>query len=141
MKYLLNTCLISELTKKTPNENVVDWLNSINMEDIYISVLTLGKILKGVSKLTDSKKKDRINSWFQTSVIEKFKNNIVNINDDIAIKWGLIEAESETAGQKIPVIDGLIAASALVHDLIVVTRNITDIEKSGCKILNPWQEI
>ena len=111
MKYLLDTCLISELTKKKPSKKVVNWLSSLNMQDIVISVLTLGEIQKGVKKLTDNKKKDRINHWFRTSVIKKFKNNTIEIDKEIAIKWGEIDAESEILGQKIPVIDGLIAAS------------------------------
>lgn len=140
MKYLLDTCIISELTKKNPNSNVINWMNSVDMNDIFISVLTLGEIIKGILRLKDQKKRDRLSHWFYSEVLAKFKNNIIDIDNEIAVKWGEIDAKSELSGRKIPVIDGLIAASAMVNNLTVVTRNTKDIEKSECRCLNHWEK-
>jgi toxin FitB len=76
--------------------------------------------------------------WFSSDVIIKYKHNIIGINYDIAVKWGELDAISESSGNKIPVIDGILAATAIVENLYVVTRNEKDIKKSGCRIFNPW---
>jgi len=138
MKYLLDTCVVSEMIKKSPDNNVIKWLNSIDDQNIYLSVITFGEIQKGISKLKNSKKKDKLRNWFDNILSKKFENRIVNISNIISKTWGHILGLSELAGKKLPVIDTLIASSALVNNYTLVTRNTKDFQLSGCKLLNPW---
>lgn len=142
MNYLIDTCCISELVNKDPNPNVIKWFSENDELSMYLSVITFGELRKGVQKLPNSKKRTALNSWIDDDLQFRFKNRILNIGLEEVNKWGEILAEAEKIGEKIgepmPAIDALIAASALVHDLYVVTRNVSDMEASGVEIINPW---
>ena len=138
MNFLIDTCCISELVKKDPNPNVVKWFSENDELSMYLSVITFGELRKGVQKLPNSKKRAALNSWINDDLQFRFKNRILNIGLEEVNKWGEILAEAEKTGEPIPAIDALIAASALVHDLHVVTRNVSDMEASGVEIINPW---
>ncbi len=137
MTYLLDTCAVSELIKKTPSRKVVKWIDAIPEHILFLSVITRGEIQKGIDKLKDFHREKKLRHWLQTDLIKRFEGRLLEINREIALRWGGIEAKSERIGQKIPVIDGLIAATALTHDLVLVTRNIQDVQASGVKIFNP----
>lgn len=139
MKYLLDTCVISELVKPVPNEKVTSWIKNIDENQLYISVLTFGEIQKGIEKLSDGQKKKKLTLWLEDDLSQRFENRIIPINLEIALKWGEIQAMSEHIGRPLPSIDGLIAASALTNNCIVVTRNISDMEQSTADLLNPWK--
>lgn len=139
MKYLLDTCIISEFTKPSPEPKVVDLISFENEENLFLSVLTLGEIHKGIAKLPDSKKKKELANWVETDLKKRFAGRIIKITEEIACHWGDILGQSEKAGRKIPVIDGLLAATAIKKGLTLVTRNIKDVVNCGCKILNPWE--
>lgn len=138
MSYLLDTCVISELVKLKPNRNVVTWLRSCPEEETYLSTITIGEIQKGISKLTESKKKAELQRWLDNDLIRRFDRRIIGIDQDVAKRWGVLVAQSETTGRKIPVIDSLIAATGLVRNMVVVTRNTADIAVSGVITYNPW---
>lgn len=138
MRYLLDTCVISELVTPQPNENVLKWLQEKKENDLLLSVLTIGEIHKGIARLPDSKKKKSLIKWVEEDLKKRFAGRILDVTEDIAIQWGEILGESEKKGKKIPVIDCLIAASAIEENLTVVTRNIKDMENSGAKLINPW---
>lgn len=139
MKYLLDTCIISALIKPHQNEKVVEWIQEKEENDLFLSVLTIGEIHKGIAKLPESKKKKSLIKWVEEDLKKRFAGRILDINEEIAIQWGEIQGESEKKGKKMPVIDSLIAAAAIKEDLTVVTRNTKDMENSGCKIINPWE--
>jgi len=139
MNYLLDTCVISELIKKQPSPNVVEWIADIDEANLFISVLTIGEIHKGIEKLPTSKKKDKLHKWVNIDLKERFNNKIIDIDLHTATTWGKVQAKSEVLGQALPAIDGLIASTGIAHDLIVVTRNIKDMEVSGVSLLNPWE--
>ena len=139
MNYLLDTCVISELIKPKPNSKVVKWLRSCRDENLFLSVLTIGEIQKGISKLPDSRKRSNLQKWMDAELILRFDRRILGIDFKIAQKWGEIQASAEITGTKMPVIDSLIAAIGLVHDLTIVTRDISGMEKSGAKLFNPWK--
>lgn len=139
MKYLLDTCVISELVTPHPNENVLKWLREREENDLFLSVLTIGEIQKGISRLPDSKKKKSLVKWVEDDLKKRFSGRVLDVTEDIAIQWGKILGESEKKGKKIPVIDCLIAASAIEENLTVVTRNIKDMEDTGARLLNPWE--
>ena len=138
MKYLLDTCIISELVKSKPDRKVVSWVKSNNESNFYLSSLTFGELYKGVSRLPDSKKKKKLFQWIEEDLKERFAEKILDIDLMVARTWGELQGASESAGNPMPAIDGLIAATGLTHNLTVVTRNITDMQQSGALLLNPW---
>ena len=139
MNYLLDTCVISELIKPKPNSKVVKWLRSCRDENLFLSVLTIGEIQKGISKLPDSRKRNNLQKWMDAELILRFDRRILGIDFKIAQKWGEVQASAEITGTKMPVIDSLIAAIGLVHDLTIVTRDTSGMEKNGAKLFNPWK--
>jgi predicted nucleic acid-binding protein len=141
VKYLLDTCLISELVKKEPNPAVVSWLDEQDEQKLFLSVLNLGELQKGISKLRDGVKKDELQAWVALDLVERFTGRILEIDLDTALCWGRLQGEAEQAGEKLPVMDSLIAATAVAHGLVVVTRNVRDIERCGVKVCKPWARI
>jgi toxin FitB len=141
LKYLLDTCVISELVNPHKDERAIKWLLEQEENDLYLSVLTIGEIHKGITKLPNSKRKRLLIEWVENDLKERFAGRVLDITEDIAIQWGVIQGKLEKKGKKLPVIDGLIAASAIEDDLIVVTRNTKDIEIPGVKVINPWETI
>lgn len=138
MKYLLDTCVISELIRPQPDENVVSWVQNQDENSLYLSVLTFGEIEKGIEKATDATRKKRLRLWVEDDLKKRFEGRILPIDLKICIKWGECQALSEQSGRPMPVIDGLIATSGAVHNCIVVTRNISDMQQSSAELLNPW---
>ena len=139
MNYLLDTCLISELSKSKPDKKVVDWVLSENETGFYVSVLTFGELHKGIEKLPESKKKEELRIWIEGELKDRFQNRIIGIDMRVSILWGKIQCVAEKKGKPMPAIDSLIAATGIAHDLIVVTRNVSDMEQSGVRLLNPWE--
>jgi predicted nucleic acid-binding protein len=139
MNYLLDTCLISELAKSNPDKKVVDWVLSENETSFYVSVLTFGELHKGIEKLPESKKKEGLRVWIEDELKDRFQNRIIGIDMRVSILWGRIQCVAEKEGKPMPAIDSLIAATGIAHDLIVVTRNVSDMEQSGVRLLNPWE--
>lgn len=138
MKYLLDTCLISELVKKEPNPAVVSWLDEQDEQKLFLSVLNLGELQKGISKLPDGTRKSELQAWVALDLVERFTGRILEIDLETALCWGRLQGEAEQAGEKLPVMDSLIAATASAHGLVVVTRNVRDIERCGVRVCNPW---
>ena len=135
MIYLLDTNVISETIKPSPNIAVSAWLSSIHITKFALSVITIGEIRKGVEKIADQEKRRRIIQWLEIDLVEKFYGRIINIDERVADKWGCI-----CALNNIPAIDGLIAASAMIHNCKLVTRNVKDFKKIiGLEIIDPWQ--
>jgi len=139
MNYLLDTCVISELIKKSPSQKVVEWVSQVEETDLFISVLTIGEIHKGIEKLPKSKKKEKLHKWVNYNLQERFENRIISFDLQTATIWGKIQAHSEALGKPLPAIDGQIAATGISYDLTVVTRNTPDMEVSGVSLLNPWE--
>ncbi|MCG8339293.1 MAG: type II toxin-antitoxin system VapC family toxin [Proteobacteria bacterium] len=139
MKYILDTCVVSELAKQKPEQGLIKWINQKDEIDFFLSVLTIGELQKGVSKLEESRNKQTLIQWVESDLIKRFENRILPVTDSVAKKWGKIQGKAELEGKKMPVIDSLIAATGLVYDFEVVTRNTTDMEISGVRLFNPWQ--
>jgi len=139
MNYLLDTCVVSELIKAKSDEKVIDWIETIEEDYLFLSVLTLGEIEKGIAKLPLLLRKSNLKIWLEQDLVLRFENRILNITPEIARYWGNKQGELEKQGKPMPIVDGLIATTALVHDLILVTRNVSDVERSGVSILNVWQ--
>jgi len=137
--YLLDTNVISELTKVRPEAKVISWIQSSSEELLYLSVLTIGEIRKGIDSLPRSNKRALLESWLANDLVLRFAGRILDVSLDIAERWGLISAQAKIAGTPLAVVDGLMAATALHHNLTLVTRNIKDVHVAGINTLNPWQ--
>ena len=138
MKYLLDTCVISELVKPTPQENVVSWLNEMPSEALFLCALTIGEVRKGLTKLPDSKKKERLTFWLNTLLIE-YQDRIYFVDLMVCENWGVLQGNAEKAGTPMSTIDSLIAATADTHNLTLITRNENDFAPSNVPIINPWK--
>ncbi len=138
MNYLLDTCAISEFAKRQPERQVVQWLASADELSLHLSVISVGEIQKGVACLPDSLRKDALAQWLQGELVQRFGERLLPLDADTLLVWGSLIARLEKVGQVMPAIDGLIAATALHHDLTLVTRSQSDFEHSGVEIFNPW---
>lgn len=135
MSYLLDTNVISELVATKPNESVLAWLSNIPEDEIFISVLTIGEIRKGIEKLSDDKRKNKLLIWLEVDLPARFEDRILEIDVHVADRWGRLQGEIK---RSIPAIDSLIAATALHHDLTLVTRNVKDFSGLHLPLVNPW---
>ena len=138
MKYLLDTCAISELVAKKPNPKVVDWIDSIDPDSTYLSVITIGEIWKGIEKLADSRRKATLQTWLSEELLARFSGRILSINLEVVLTWGQLTGSLESEGKKMAAIDSLIAATALHNHCSLITRNETDFINAGIAIVNPW---
>ena len=136
MKYLIDTNVISELIKENPDKSVVKCLSSLSSESLYLSALTWGELQKGVTRLPDSKKKEKISLWLEKDLRNWFKDKILPFDADIAERWGRLLAETN---RSVSVVDSLIAATALHHDAKLLTRNTKDFNYPGLMIINPFE--
>ena len=138
MKYLLDTCVISELVKTSPNPIVLDWLNNTPSEGLFLSVITIGEIRKGLTKLPDSKRKNKLTEWLNT-LLEDYQDRIYSIDLAVAENWGVMQGKAEKSGMPMSSMDSLIAAIAYTHNLVLVTRNTNDFKATNLPINNPWK--
>jgi toxin FitB len=138
VNFLLDTCLVSELVKKEPNSKVIAWLDECDEQSLFLSVLTIGELQKGISKLADGVKKEKLQDWVEHDLADRFAGRLLDVDMDTALAWGKLQGEAEQKGEKLPVMDSLIAATAASHGLFVVTRNTKDLERCQAKVFDPW---
>ena len=139
MSFLLDTNAISEWVKPQPDPGVVRWFDQVDEDRSYLSVITLGELRKGINRLADGRRRDRLEHWLITELPDRFSNRILAVDSIVADQWGQLLARTETAGTPVHATDALIAATALTHQLQVVTRNVTHFQPTGVNILCPWQ--
>lgn len=138
MNYILDTNVISELVAAQPNPNVTRWLETIDPDQVFLSAITIGELKKGIEKLPKSKRKDRLNQWLHEDLLARFLGHILPIDEITMLCWGTLNARLEVSGHPMPVMDGLLAASALQHRYTLVTRNVDHFQEMGISLLNPW---
>jgi predicted nucleic acid-binding protein len=139
MSFLLDTCVISELASKNPNPKVAGWIDSVDHEIVYLSVITIGEIQRGIELLPASRKRSSLEDWLFERVLIRFRDKIVSVDKDVVLLWGTMTAEMDKAGTPMSALDSLIAASARYHNLMLVTRNTADFKNCGVGLLNPWR--
>lgn len=139
MKYLLDTCVLSEFTRQKPDGNVIHWMNSINEDDLCLSVITVGEIQRGIGKLPDSHRKTGLVTWLNDQMLPRFENRLIALDLAAMQIWGTLTATLESNGQPMGVMDSLIAACALSQNLILVTRNTRDFSRTNLQLINPWE--
>lgn len=139
MSWLLDTCAISAYVKKSPAPDVIQWLDEQDEASLFISVVTVGEIEKGILKLrtTDTRRSQKLTAWLG-KVEQRFAGRILPLDAAALHAWAQIAASAEIAGRKLPVMDGLIMATAQCHGLTVVTRNTEDF-RSYPQVFDPWQ--
>jgi hypothetical protein len=135
LSYLVDTNVISELRRREPDSNVVEWFEQRSSTALFLSVLTLGEIRKGIELVTDSKRKLRLLDWLEVELPKFFAGRTLPVDLAVADRWGRLQAD---AGRPLPAVDSLMAATALHHGLRVVTRNAPDFAFPGLAVINPW---
>lgn len=135
MSYLLDTNVISELVRPKPAKVVLDWFENIPSEALHISVLSLGEIRKGVEQMPDGDRREKLRLWLEHDLVAWFGTRVLPVDMPIADRWGRLLA---LVGRPVPSIDSLLAATALHHELRIVTRNQKDFDYPGLQVVNPW---
>ena len=138
MSYLVDTCVLSETIRPQPNIHVLQWLADAEAKGLFISCLTLGELEKGLAKVTDTTRQQRLQNWLQSNVIPAFTGRTLDVSTRVAREWGRLLAEQERKGQPVPVIDAILAATAQVHGLTIATRNLRDFVRCGATVVDPW---
>lgn len=137
--YLVDTNIPSELTRPKPEVRVAELLKKAGKERVYVSVLTLGEICKGIGELSPGAKRTTLQHWLDSVMRPWFADRVLPITAPIAERWGFFAAEGKLRGAPLAVVDGLLAATALEHNLTLVTRNVKDFTGRGVTLLNPWE--
>lgn len=137
MKYLLDTCVLSELVKSSPEPNVVAWVNAQSEDTLFVSAMTLAELLKGIAKLQDSHRKTELTEWLN-QIRSEMPNRIMPFEQSTTDYWANMCATAEKVGKTLSVFDSLIASTAIEHGLVIVTRNTRDFEAAPVMQLNPW---
>lgn len=137
--FLLDTNCISEVVRTRPEPRVLQWMEAVDERLLYLSVLTLGEIRKGVAGLPQSKRRTQLETWLELDLRARFAGRILAIDAAVADRWGLLAAEARRKGRTLSAIDGLLAATALHHNLTIASRNVNDFAGAQAQILNPWE--
>jgi toxin FitB len=138
VNFLLDTNVISEWTKPRPNEGVIRWLADADEDRVLLSVVTLAELRYGVERLPVGARRRRLDGWLNGEILTRFEARILSVDAAIAHAWGAIVARRDAAGRPIGNIDAFIAATAKHHELALVTRDVTDFEGLGLRLIDPW---
>ena len=138
--FLLDTNIVSELVKPKPEANVTEWVENTDESLLYLSVLTLGEIRRGIAALPQSRRRATLEAWLDKDLRARFEGRILVIDQEVADRWGLLTSAARNSGIVLPVIDGLLAATALEHNLTLVTRDTGQIPSMGVVLFNPWEK-
>ncbi len=138
MNFLLDTCVVSELVSKAPDRKVLTWLDGLDEFRLYLSVLTLGELHQGVAALAAGARQKRLAEWIDRDLVPRFGGRILPISEDVATHWGRFAGDARRRGAKMPVIDSLLGATAVVHGLTFATRNTRDVRGTGARVFDPW---
>ena len=139
MNYILDTNVISELVATQPDPNVTRWIENMDPQAVYLSVITIGEIKKGIAKMPDSRRKTVLEEWLIDDLLVRFQDHLLPLDTAVMLVWGSLIARLETIGKSLPAIDSLLAATTLQSGYTLVTRNVGDFEPAGVSLLNPWE--
>jgi predicted nucleic acid-binding protein len=137
LSYLIDTNVLSELRRRDPDAKVVRWMSERPASTLYLSVLTLGELRKGIEGLPEGERKRRLLDWLEVELPAFFAGRILPVDATVADRWGRLVAQ---AGRPLPAIDSLLAATALTHGLTLITRNLKDFQHPDLPVLDPWLE-
>jgi predicted nucleic acid-binding protein len=140
LSFLLDTNVLSELVRPEPDANVVNWLAGLDERDMYMSVVSVAEIRRGIEQLSSGRRRTRLLEWLENELVDRFEDRVVEIDRRIATAWGVLMRRAEAAGLPSSVMDGFFAASAVVHGFTIATRDTRDFAGFGIALLDPWQE-
>lgn len=140
MKYLLDTNVISEVVAKRPNPKVLAWLDALDADSVYLSVITIGELRKGIEKLPESARKISLTRWLNDDLLVRFADHILILDVAVMLGWGELTGRLEQIGRTLPLIDSMIAALATYYSCALVTRNENDFKDAGVMVINPWSQ-
>lgn len=140
MRYLLDTNVVSELIAREPNPRVVRWVDDLDPHGVYLSVVTVGELQKGIEKLPDSRRKTDLRGWLEGDLLVRFDGRMLVLDVGAMLAWGAMMGRLERAGRPLPAMNSIIAALALHHDCTLATRNEADFEGTGVRVANPWRQ-
>jgi predicted nucleic acid-binding protein len=138
VKYLLDTCVLSETVKNTPEPLVLRWLEARKPHELCTSTMSLGELQRGVIRLPESKRRTELSLWLQ-ALETSFENRILSFDTSVSRVWAQITVHAEAQGKSMAAFDSIIAATAKAHDCLLVTRNVRDFANAGVDVLNPWE--
>jgi toxin FitB len=138
MKFLVDTNVVSEWVKLRSDSGVVDWMTEVDEDRVFISVISLAELRRGIERMPDGNRRSRLDEWLREELPQRFEKRVLLVDHAVAEAWGRIVARCEMAGRPISTMDGFIAATAEVHDMALVTRNVSDFEFSVKEVVNPW---
>ena len=137
-EFLVDTNVISEFVKPQPDARVIRWLDSAGPETLFVSVVTFGEIRLGIEDLPAGKRRAALEEWFEQGLPAWFDTHLLPVSKAIADRWARLTIHAKKRGVSITTADGMIAATAVEHNLEIVTRNVTDFSTCGVRIINPW---
>jgi predicted nucleic acid-binding protein len=140
VRYLLDTNVVSELIAREPNPRVVRWVDDLDPHGVYLSVVTVGELQKGIEKLPDSRRKTDLRGWLEGDLLVRFDGRMLVLDVGAMLAWGAMMGRLERAGRPLPAMNSIIAALALHHDCTLATRNEADFEGTGVRVANPWRQ-
>ena len=138
MRYLLDTNVLSELVKRRPDPRVTQWIDAQSPLDLAISVLSLGEVEKGIARLPHGTRRVALTRWTRLDLPTQFLGRVLDIHAAVAVAWGEMSGQATVDARPLPVIDGLLLATAHVHALTLVTRNVGDCAARGVPVFDPW---
>jgi len=139
VRYLLDTCVLSELVKSAPDAQVLKWFEARKAQELCISAMTWGELQRGVTRMPESKRRSELTLWLQQLQIG-FENRILAFDQNVSEVWAHMTVQAETEGKSMTAFDSIIAATARAHECKLVTRNVRDFANAGINVLNPWQD-
>jgi len=135
---VLDTCVVSETLKRSPEPRVLKWLESLIEEEVFLPSLVLGELRKGIDLLAPGNRRSALLLWL-SQLRERFEERTLVFDAEAALRWGELQAAQIRSGTPLPITDGMVAALALVHGAVLVTRNTADFERTGAAIFDPWE--
>ncbi|NKL26047.1 PIN domain-containing protein [Rhizobium leguminosarum bv. viciae] len=140
MRLLLDTNVLSEVTRPRPDARVLEWLDDLDEDRSFISVVSIAEIRRGVALMESGRKRDALAEWLAQDLPQRFEQRVIPVDQAVAITWGDLMGLAKRSGRGLSSMGGLIAATAIAHDLTLATRNIKDFESLGIELVDPWIE-
>ena len=141
MAFLLDTNVVSETTRPRPRQPVLDWIEAQNPADLFLAAQTIGELVRGARKVREQERRERFERWIEQDLARQFDGRVLPFDSHTAAIWGRLMGDGDRAGRTSAAADAQIAAIAIQHELILVTRNVKDFRNFNIQLLDPWQTI
>ena len=139
MNFLLDTSVVSETTRPQPSAMVLGWIAAQAGETLFISAITIGELRRGALVLAAGKKRNALLRWIETGIKADFAGRILPVDTAVMERWAELQIATQKVGRRLPLMDSLLAATALAHGLTLATRNLADFQAAGVPLLDPWR--